>query len=330
MTANGYAAPSTAGERPERDIRRSIADPSRRPHVSYVMVANVHATCLLGYLDSPRRDEVAAIGDLEPLLGQQLAEAAAAWPTVQLDPTAYLHHLADKLRERSDEPADRVIRTMPAADLFLAAACTAADPAAIAAFHEAILPVIRPALAKLGVPEATIDETEQRVLIMVLVGDPQLPAIATFGGRGRLRSWLRSVGVRTGRRLVGATAAPDHGDDELDRLSANVHDPELALLRNRYRDEVRCALDGAIKSLAERQRNVLRQYYIDGLTIDQLAALYRVDRATTARWVVAARAAILAGTRDYLGSALNASTNEVESILRLLRSQLELSLRQLA
>lgn len=293
-------------------------------------MANARATCLLGYLDSPRRDEVAAIGDLEALLEQQLAEGAAAWPTVTLSPEIYLRHLADKLRERVAEISDHVIRTMPAADLYLAAACTVGDSAAISAFHDTILPVLRPALAKLGVPDVTIDETEQRVLIIVLVGDPDRPAIATYGGRGRLRSWVRSIGVRTGRRLMGVTDAPAQDQaDELDRLSANVHDPELALLRNRYRDEVRRALAGALANLAERQRNVLRQYYIDGLTIDQLAVLYRVDRATTARWVVAARSEVLAGTRDFLGSSLGASNTEVESILRLVRSQLELSLRQL-
>jgi RNA polymerase sigma-70 factor (ECF subfamily) len=291
---------------------------------------DARATCLLGFLDSPRRDEVAAIADLEPLLEEQLTAGAVAWPTVHLDPAIYLRHLADKLRERADEISDHVIRTMPAADLYLAAACTVGDPAAISAFHTTILPVLRPALAKLGVPDITIDETEQRVLVMVLVGDPDRPAIAAYGGRGRLRSWLRSIGVRTGRRLMGVNqpSTPDQ-IDELDRLSANVHDPELELLRNRYRDEVRRALAGALESLAERQRNVLRQYYIDGLTIDQLAALYRVDRATTARWVVAARSEVLVGTRDFLAAALGATESEVSSILRLVRSQLELSLRQL-
>jgi RNA polymerase sigma-70 factor (ECF subfamily) len=285
---------------------------------------------LLDCLDSPRRDEVAAIVDLEELLEQQLTEGAAAWPNVQLDPAIYLRHLADKLRERSDEISDHVIRTMPAADLYLAAACTAGDPAAIGAFHDTIFPVLRPALAKLGVPAVTIDETEQRVLVIVLVGDPDRPAIARYGGRGRLRSWLRSIGVRTGRRLMGVNepSAPDQVD-ELDQLSAGVHDPELELLRSRYRDDVRRALAGALSMLAERQRNVLRQYYIDGLTIDQLAALYRVDRATTARWVVAARSDVLVGTRDFLRSSLGATTDEVESILRLVRSQLEISMRQL-
>lgn len=290
------------------------------------------AARLLSWLDAPRRAEVAAIADLDALLAAQLAEAAAAWPTVRLAADAYLHHLADKLRERAGEPAETVLRTMPAADLYLAAACTAGEPAAIAAFHAEILPVLRPALGKLKLSDATIDETEQRVLIMILVGDPVRPAIATYGGRGRLKSWVKSIGVRTGRRFAGVgEVGPElaHEEDELDRLSANVHDPELALLRERYREQVRVALAEAMTQLAARARTVLRQYYLDGLTIDQLAALYRVDRATTARWVIAARSAVLAGTRDRLSAALGATPTEVESILRLIGSQLELSLRLL-
>lgn len=283
---------------------------------------------LLGYLDSPRREEVAAIADLDALVRAQLDEGAREWPTVTLEPVAYLRALADKLRERAGEPADHVIRSMPAADLYLAAACTAGDPAAIAAFHEAIFPVIRPALVKLALAESTIEEAEQRALVMILVGDPVRPAIATYSGRGRLRSWVRSIGVRTARRLAGVTDGGGH-DDELDRLTANVHDPELALLREQYREQVRTALAAALGGLAERQRNVLRQYYIDGLTIDQLASLYHVDRATTARWVIGARSAVLDGTRDRLRSVLGATSDEVESILRLVRSELELSLRLL-
>ncbi len=288
------------------------------------------STILIGCLDSPRRDEVAAIRDLDTLLATQLAEGARAWPTVTLEAAVYLRHLADKLRERATEPADHVIRTMPAADLYLAAACLAGDEAAIAAFHDAIVPVIRPALAKLALSETTIDEAEQRVLVMILVGDPVRPAIAMFGGRGRLLGWVRSIAVRTARRLAGITdGGPDATQDELDRLTTSVHDPELAMLRERYREQVRTALATALGALTERQRNVLRQYYIDGLTIDQLAALYSVDRATTARWVIGARTAVLDGTRDRLRAGLGITSDEVESILRLVRSQLDVSLRLL-
>jgi len=292
-------------------------------------VAAVGAAHFLSVLDPGRRDEVAAISDLEALLAAQLAAGAAAWPTVALEPPIYLRQLADALRERRDERADHAIRTMPAGDLYLAAGCAAGHAAAISAFQTTILPVVRPALAKLGIAEATIDETEQRVLIMVLVGNPDQPAIARYSGRGRLRSWVRSIGVRTGRRLAGVTEAGGDHTAELDRLANNVHDPELSLLRERYRAHVHAALRDAIAQLPERQRNVLRQYYLDGLTIDQLAALYRVDRATTARWVVASRAAVLAGVRTQLTAALGASTEEIDSILRLVRSQLELSIRHL-
>jgi RNA polymerase sigma-70 factor (ECF subfamily) len=283
---------------------------------------------LLAYLDSPRREEVAAIADLDELVRAQLREGAREWPKVTVAEAIYVRYLADKLRERAGEPADHVIRSMPAADLYLAAACTAGDAAAIAAFHESIFPVIRPALVKLALSKTTIDEAEQRVLVMILVGDPTRPAIATYGGRGRLKSWVRSIGVRTARRLAGVTDGSG-GDDELDRLTASVHDPELELLREQYREQVRTALAAALAALAERPRNVLRQYYIDGLTIDQLASLYHVDRATTARWVIGARSAVLDGTRDRLRNVLGASNDEVESILRLVRSQLDLSLRLL-
>ncbi|CAN5235010.1 hypothetical protein BH11MYX1_BH11MYX1_07620 [soil metagenome] len=285
---------------------------------------------LLEYLDPPRRDEVAAIADLEGLVTAHLAAAAAEWSSVSLDPSVYVAFLAEKLRDRGDEKADAVIRTMPAADLYLAAACAAGDSAGIGAFREMVTQVLRPALGKLGLSSAMTDEVEQRVLIMILVGDPVSPAIAGYSGRGRLRSWIRSIAVRTGRRAAGVAAADlGKGDDELEVLSANVHDPQLALLRERHREQVRDALAASLAELQERPRTVLRQYYIDGLTIDQLASLYRVDRATTARWVIAARTAVIGGVRDRLSAELGASTAEVESILRLVRSQLDLSLRLL-
>lgn len=279
---------------------------------------------LCALVDEPKRSELAALPELSALLDQQLADARAAWPTVTIEEVDYLRHLADKVRSRSDELAVDVIRTMPAADLYLAAGCCAGDPAAIAAFHDAIMPVVRPALVKLGLADSTIDETEQRVLVLTLVGDPDRPAIAGYSGRGRLRSFVRSIAVRTGRRLAGANDVT--AVDDLDQLSAAVDDPELELLRNRYREQVRDALAAAMATLDERQRNVLRQYYVDGLTIDQLAAVYRVARATTARWVVAARSSVLGATRDHLRAQLGATTTEIESILRLVRSQLELSL----
>jgi len=285
---------------------------------------------LLAHLAPPRRDEVRGIQDLDALLEEHLAAGFQAWPDVVIDTEVYVKHLAGRLRDRGGELADRVIRTMPAADLYLAAGCAEGDPAALASFRDALLPTLRQALAKLGAPQATIDETIQRVLVMLFVGEGGQPQILTYGGRGTLRSWLRSIGVRTGRRLMGVEHGSGSDDDELDALPAAVKDPELELLRTRYREDVRRAFAAAFASLTDRQRNVLRQYHIDGLTIDQLAALYQVNRATTARWVAGARAAVVSATRDHLITDAGIDPSEVDSVIRLVRSQLELSVRELA
>jgi RNA polymerase sigma-70 factor (ECF subfamily) len=271
-----------------------------------------------------RRDEVDAVDGLAAALDRHVAEIAATWPALHLDHARYVERLAAALDHRTGEPARRVVDTMPAADLYLAAACLAGDPAALAAFRDQLVPELRKALVALALPAATIDEAIQRVLVMLFVG-PQ-PQIAGYSGRGRLRSWLRSIGVRTARRLAGIEHGGADAADELDDLPAAVGGPELDMLRARYADQVRAAFAAALAGLAERQRTVLRQYHIDGLTIDQLGALYRINRATAARWVAAARLEIVTQTRARLVAAGEVSASEVDSIIRLVRSQLSVSL----
>jgi len=263
------------------------------------------------------------------VIDAQLAEIRAAWPQLTVDDALYRRAIAARVASRAGEAVDRVVRTMPAADLYLAAACAAGDAAAIAAFRDVHGPAIRQVLGRLGAPVATIDETEQRVLVMLFVGDAGPPQITTYSGRGRLRSWLRSVAIRTGRRLMGVLHGGDDREDDLDELPAAVRDPELELLRSRYATEVKVAFASALAALTERQRNVLRQYYLDELTIDQLASLYQINRATAARWVAGARLAIVTRTRELLVGELGVASSDVDSIIRLVRSQLSVSLRQL-
>jgi|GEM_PF-4314550 len=70
---------------------------------------------------------------------------------------------------------------------------------------------------------------------------------------------------------------PRFGDDRLvahgGRDEAGL-DPEIAYLKQRYRDEFREAFVAALGALDERQRNVLRQHHLDGMTIDQLGSLH--------------------------------------------------------
>jgi RNA polymerase sigma-70 factor (ECF subfamily) len=263
---------------------------------------------------------VGSESDLAQLFADQHRDGAAAWPTVTLSLASYREHVQEHAHD---------VRTVPAADMYLAAACAAGDPVALAAFRDTFVPVMRQVLGKLGMSAAQIDETVQRVLVSVFVGDGRAPQIAEYGGRGTLRSWLRTIAVRTGRRMLGLEAAAPSGQDELDELPGAVADPELEMLRTRYREQVRGAFAAAFAALGERERNVLRQYYIDGLTIDQLAALYQVNRATTARWVAGARLAVVANTREQLVGHFGISDTEVDSIIRLVRSQIDVSLKSI-
>lgn len=284
---------------------------------------------LLAQLEPARREALAGVADLESIVDGHYAAGRGAWPGVELARERFVEHLARRINARAPEPAERVLVTMPAADLYLAAACSEGDAAALAAFRDAHVPALRQALGKLALPAATIDEAVQRVLVMLFVGDGGPPQITGYGGKGTLRSWVRSIGVRTGRRLAGVehSAVPD---DELAELPGAVADPELELLRTRYGDQVRGAFAAAFAELSERERNVLRQYHIDGLTIDQLAGLYQVNRATTARWVAGARLAVVARTRRQLVERFGIAAAEVDSIIRLVRSQLAVSVRDLA
>lgn len=261
---------------------------------------------------------------LDSLIDQLHASGAAAWPTFAVS----REHFADEVKARAKD--DEAIRALPGPDMYIAIACSDGDSVALTAFRDAYVPGLRQALGKLGMAAATIDEVVQRVLVMVFVGDGAPPQIASYSGRGTLRSWLRTIAIRTGRRQLGLEQDAAASDDELNDLPGAVADPELEMLRSRYRDQVKQAFRAGFGELTERERNVLRQYYIDGLTIDQLAGLYQVNRATTARWVTAARLAVVAQTRQQLVTTFGISATDVDSIIRLVQSQLDVSVREIA
>jgi hypothetical protein len=155
------------------------------------------------------------------VLADQHAAAAASWPTITVSLARYLEHLAHQVRDRSSEPAERVVRTMPGADLYLAAACSDGDAAALAAFRAQLVPSLRQALGKLAMPAPAIDETVQRVLVMLFVGDgkaaPQKP-LSRDGGQRTAVDVLSESRTRAavGHRVeyaIDVSSVAEVGDD---------------------------------------------------------------------------------------------------------------------
>ena len=115
-------------------------------------------------------------------------------------------------------------------------------------------------------------------------------------------------------------------DQELAHLVAPDDDPEIGYLKRLYRAEFKEAFQLAVAGLDDRERPVLRQHVLDGLGIDQPSALHHVHRATAARWIEAARASILTATQRELIRRLALSRAELTSVIRLIESQLDVSL----
>jgi DNA-directed RNA polymerase specialized sigma24 family protein len=77
------------------------------------------------------------------------------------------------------------------------------------------------------------------------------------------------------------------------------------------------------------ERRLLREVYVAGARMHELAERLGVHRATLARRLDRARAKLLASTRKDLAAALRLPRAEIDSIVRWLDTDLGVSIRKL-
>lgn len=213
-------------------------------------------------------------------------------------------------------------------DLELVAACVAGDAVAIAALDSALPALVRPVLARVGVASADTDELLQRVRVALLVptADGAI-GLSGYAGRSELKAYIRAVAVKLA--LKKREREDRHSDPVDDLLAGGDDSPELQVIKARCRGEIRAAFAAALEALGDRERTLLRQHYVDGLSIDVLGRLHRVHRATAARWLTSARADLLRAMRRHFQSTLGMDRRELDSAIGLVRSGLDLSLSRL-
>jgi RNA polymerase sigma-70 factor, ECF subfamily len=100
-------------------------------------------------------------------------------------------------------------------------------------------------------------------------------------------------------------------------------------VKSGYRVEFKRAFAGGFAELAPRARTLLRLQIIDQLALEDIAKFYRVSRATVARWLAAARADLVAGTRRRLIEALAIGEDELTELMRLASTTLYSTLPRL-
>ncbi|HEY3357993.1 MAG TPA: sigma factor-like helix-turn-helix DNA-binding protein [Polyangia bacterium] len=265
---------------------------------------------------------------LEDALTALQAAARGAWPDITIAPEVFVRFLAERLPPGEDVLAG--LSRLHAADLYLACGCALGDEAAVTAFERRVLPQVGPALTRAKVPRPLADEVKQILRIRLLVPDGGEPRITGYSGRGALVRWVQIGAMR--QALILGRRRKTHGelDGSIDlELHAAGPDPELDYLKTRYAAEFTAAFRAALAALPRRDRNVLRLHFVHALNIEQIGVVYHVHRATVARWIGHAREALLRDTRGALGARLQLRPEELDSLLDLVRSRLDVSLSTL-
>src|SRR6185312_11868034 len=207
-------------------------------------------------------------------------EGRRAWPGLALHLEVFAEHLG---RIPAELPPEGAL----AADLFLASACAAGVRGAVDAFERAHIRRVDRYLAKMAPSAAFVDEVRQVVREKLFVGkDGAPPKIAEYSGKSGLSAWVRVIAIRAAidlRRQDAAVEEPGQAVDE-----PMTGDPEIDYVKQRYRQAFNDALRDAVAALPPQQRDLLRVHFIEGRTLDELAAAAGVHRATIARRLVAA------------------------------------------
>lgn len=264
--------------------------------------------------------------ELETALQRALDAARERWPDIPLATGIFVPFLAARV-PASAAPLD-ALREMQIAELHLVCAFLQGDVRAAAALEAGYLRSIDGVLARIHVPAADVPDVRQIIYqkLLLPLGERE-PKIARYAGRGTLLGWLRVVATREARDLMqqGGLEQPVEIDALL-RLLPPAEDAELGHLKEAYRSEREAAFREAFAALSSKERNVLRYHLAGGLNIDRIGALYGVHRATVARWIAAIREKLLDSTREGLMRRLAVGPAELDSILRLIDSRIEVSL----
>ncbi|WP_326938802.1 sigma-70 family RNA polymerase sigma factor [Archangium violaceum] len=270
---------------------------------------------------------------LERLLGRAWETSRAQWPAVALPAEPFVTHLAERLPEAGPHsPIEPLLEQLSLAELYLACACVRGIASAIELFERNYLAMLPGLLRGPKQSDAMMDEVCQLARVKLLVHTPEGgPKLAEYTGRGALLSWVRVTAVRIAIKLRAVEKpAPEQDADTLfAALPAPGVDAELDLIKRRHQTDFRQSVREAFSVLSADERHVLRLYFVDQLSMYELAALFRVNQSTVSRWLKTARQAIYEETQRRLQARLGLSHRDFKSFLAVLDSQLELGLSQL-
>ncbi|MBK7859990.1 MAG: sigma-70 family RNA polymerase sigma factor [Archangiaceae bacterium] len=238
-------------------------------------------------------------------------------------PDAFVRHLAERV---GAAPVVPTLSGLHAADLLLAYACLHGSQPALAELETRLLAPLVRSLARKAGSTSVAEDVVQTLRERLLVGKGGAPGLHSYNGSGSLQNWLKVTALRQLLKLQTRSGAQVAEADELAERAAPSGDVELGHLKRSLRPAFGTAFTAALEHLTAHQRIVLRQRFLDGLSLDELARLHGTHRATISRWLAQIRAQLVDEVHLLLRTRLELSDAEAQSVMRLVHSQLEVSI----
>lgn len=252
-------------------------------------------------------------------LSRRLEDAKRATPGVSKDFEVFAASLDQRLKTAAN--AERELAELHVEDLYLAWALEQGDKAAFVRFEREFLSQLATQIKGAAAEAGELEQLVRTRLFVPSEGQP--PRITQYSGRGPFGGWLRMIATRCLLDLQRARTG--HKARELDSPSVPT-DPELDYLKLRYAGEFKQALEAALSQLDARQITLLKLSFIEQVPASVIGVMYSVSGRSVQRWLAELRETLLAATRENLRSRLGLSPSELDSLLGLVDSQLQVSL----
>jgi len=221
-------------------------------------------------------------------------------------------------------PGVEHLRALHAEDLALAWACLRGDSRALARLSELLKEATRQ--VGRGVRGVDLDDLQQAVLQkMIATPEGRTPKLVQYQGRGPLQAWLRAVAAREAVSALRRTRNANR-EEEVEERAVVAPDAELQFIRARYREPFKASFRAAIEGLPREERKLLRLHFVENLSHEQIAKLERVHQSTVTRRLAATRARLLEHIQGELASRLQVSGKELQSLVRAVGSDFNMSL----
>jgi len=262
--------------------------------------------------------------ELEQLLAKVVGESRGAWPDVEINPEAFMRHLAERVP--ADVSVREALETMHTADLYLACGCLLKNTRAMALFDSSFIARISASTGRGGGDRAD-GELAQALRVRMLLGIDDQPAkIASYAGRGPLSAWVRVSAARMAVDLHRNEQEP--AIDPAWPVRGVALDPELLMVKERYGEEFGKALEAAFLRLTTRIRTILQLYFLEGVSAGQIAQSYGTSTRTVQRWIVSAQNGIVDEVRAAMTKRYQLSNSQLDSLFGAVETEMVAALRR--